>query len=74
MKDSFSTFTFISKLLLTFTVVLSHPVGAVDVHDTHQLTSDQLVFGWALQGDDCAHSRAISLDDPLGAQCWQGHG
>lgn len=57
-----------------FTVGLPHPVGAVGIHDAHQLTPHQFVFGWALQGDDCAHVGAIALDDPLGAQGWQGHG
>ncbi len=59
---------------LTFTVGFPHPVGAVGARNTHQLTSHQSVFGWALQGNDCAHGGAIALDDPLGAQGWQGHG
>lgn len=59
---------------LTFTVGLSHPVGAVGVHHAHQLTSNQFMFGWALQGNDCAHIGTIALDDPLGAKGWQGHG
>lgn len=60
--------------LLTFTVGLPHPVGAVGAHDTHQLTSYQFVSGWALQGNDCAHIGTVALYDPLGAQGWQGHG
>lgn len=60
--------------LLTFTVGLPHPVGAVGAHNTHQLTSHQFVFGRALQGNDCAHSGTVALDDPLRAQGWQGHG
>jgi len=49
-------------------------VGAVGVHDTHQLPPHQRVFGRALQGDDRAHRGAVALDDPLGAQGRQGHG
>lgn len=49
-------------------------MGAVGVRDTPQLTSDQSVFGRALQGNDCAHIGTVALDDPLGAQGWQGHG
>ena len=49
-------------------------MGAIDVPDAHQLFSYQFVIGWALQGDDGAHISTIALDDPLGAQCWQGHG
>lgn len=63
-----------SQFLLTFTVGVPHPVRAVGAHDTHQLTSDQFIFGWALQGNDCAHIGTVALDDRLGAQGWQGHG
>lgn len=60
-----SQFSF--SFLLTFTVSLPHPVGAVGGHDTFQLPSYQLVFGRALQGNDCTDVGAVSLDDPLGA-------
>lgn len=49
-------------------------MGAVGVHDTRQLASDQFVFGWALQGNDCAHVGTVTLDDFLGTQGWQGDG
>lgn len=60
--------------VLTFAISLPNPVGAVGVHDTRQLTSDQFVFGWALQGNDCAHVGTVTLDDFLGTQGWQGDG
>lgn len=56
-----------------FTEGIALPVGAVVHHDTCE-RSYQLVFGRALQGNDCAHVGAITLDDPLGAQGRQGHG
>lgn len=49
-------------------------MAAVGAHDAHELIPHQLVFVWALQGDDCAHAGTISLDDLLGAQGWKGHG
>lgn len=49
-------------------------MAAVGAHDAHKLIPNQFVFVWALQGDDCAHTGAIALDDLLGAQGWQGHG
>lgn len=58
-------------LLLTFTVGFPLPVCAVDVHDALQLTSNQLVFGWALQGNHRTHVGAIALDDLLCSQGWQ---
>lgn len=73
MTDIISILNATLRRLLTFTVGLPHPVGAVGVHDADQLTSNQFVFGWALQGNDCPNSCAVALDDPLGAQCWQGH-
>lgn len=60
--------------VLTFAIGLPNPMGAVGVHDTRQLASDQFVLGWALQGDDCAHTGTVALDDRLGAQGWQGDG
>lgn len=49
-------------------------MGAVGVCDTPQLTSDQSVFGRALQGNDRAHVGTVALDDLLGAKGWQWHG
>lgn len=48
-------------------------MGTVGIHDACQLTSHQFVFCWALQGNDSAHIGAVALDDPLGAEGWQGH-
>lgn len=49
-------------------------MAAVGAHDAHKLIPDQFVLVWALQGDDCAHTGAIALDDLLGPQGWQGLG
>lgn len=62
------------QCLHTSAVGLPDPVAAVGAHDAHKLIPNQFVFVWALQGDDCAHTGAIALDDLLGAQGWQGHG
>lgn len=65
---------FLFLLLLTFTVRLPHPVGAVHGQDAPQLTSYQSVFGWTLQGNNGAHVGAVALGDLLGAQGRQWHG
>lgn len=61
------------KRLRTSAVGLPDPVAAVGAHDAHKLIPHQLMFIWALQRDDRAHTGTISLDDLLGAQGWKGH-